>query len=57
MKTKDFIKLLERNGWVFKRHGGNHDVYVNGNEREAIPRYRELDEELAKTIIKRRGLK
>jgi len=57
MKTKDFIKLLERNGWVFKRHGGNYDVYVKGNEREAIPRYRELDEELAKTIIKRRGLK
>jgi len=57
MKTKDFIKLLERNGWVFKRHGGNHDVYVKGNEREAIPRHRELDEELAKALIKRRGLK
>ncbi len=22
------IKLLESNGWKFKRHGGNHDVYV-----------------------------
>ncbi|EOS23873.1 hypothetical protein C806_02659 [Lachnospiraceae bacterium 3-1] len=28
MKTKDLIKLLESNGWKFKRHGGNHDVYV-----------------------------
>ena len=31
MKTKDLIKLLERNGWEFKRHGANHDVYVKGS--------------------------
>lgn len=57
MKTKDLIKLLERNGWSFKRHGANHDVYVKGNERESIVRHREMDEELAKAIIRRRGLK
>ncbi|MBR5094487.1 MAG: type II toxin-antitoxin system HicA family toxin [Oscillospiraceae bacterium] len=57
MKTKDLIELLERNGFVFKRHGGNHDVYVRGNERESIVRHRETDEELARAIIKRRGLK
>ena len=28
MKTKDLIELLERNGWKFKRHGANHDIYV-----------------------------
>ena len=57
MKTKDLIKLLELNGWKFKRHGGNHDVYVKGSEREVIVRHREIDEILAKAIIKRRGLK
>lgn len=57
MKTKDLIKLLERNGWKFKRSGGNHDIYVKGNERESIVRHRETAEELAKAIIKRRGLK
>jgi len=57
MKTRDFVKLLERNGWVFKRHGSNHDVYVKGSERESVVRHRETDEELAKAIIKRRGLK
>ena len=57
MKTKDLIKLLERNGWTFKRHGANHDVYVKGTERESIVRHRETDEELAKSIIKRHGLK
>ena len=35
MKTKDLVKLLERNGWKFKRHGGNHDVYEK-TERERL---------------------
>lgn len=56
MKTRDFIKLLERNGWEFKRHGANHDIYVKGKDREPIPRHKEIDEELAKAIIKRRRL-
>ena len=51
MKTKDLIKLLERNGWKFKRHGANHDVYVKGSERESIVRHKETDELLAKEII------
>ena len=57
MKTKDFIELLERNGWKFKRHGSNHDIYTKGGGRESVPRHREIDEDLAKAIIKRRGLK
>ena len=57
MKTKDFIELLERNGWKFKRHGSNHDIYPKGGERESVPRHTEIDEDLAKAIIKRRGLK
>lgn len=57
MKTKDLIKLLEKNGWAFVRHGGNHDVYGKGKEMEAVPRHSDLNEILAKAIIKRRGLK
>ena len=34
MKTKDLIELLERNGWKFKRHGANHDIYVKGTDNE-----------------------
>jgi mRNA interferase HicA len=56
MKTKDLIDLLERNGWRFKRHGSNHDIYIKGAERESIVHHRETDEELAKAIIKRRNL-
>ena len=57
MKRNDLIKLLERNGWYYKRSGGNHDVYTNGTHIEAIERHREIPEALAKAIIKRRGLK
>jgi mRNA interferase HicA len=56
MKTKDLVILPKRNGWAFKRHGGNHDIYIKNGVRESIPRHRETDEDLAKAIISRRGL-
>lgn len=56
MKQRDLIKKLEAGGFVFERHGSNHDVYVRGTEKEEIPRHKEIDERLAKAIIRRRGL-
>ena len=56
MKQRDLIKKLEDGGFVFERHGSNHDVYVRGMEREEVPRHKEIDERLAKAILKRRGL-
>ena len=56
LKRRILIKLLEEGGFVFERHGGNHDVYVRGEEREEIPRHKEVNERLAKAILKRRGL-
>ena len=57
MKRKDLIKMLENNGWYLKRNGANHDIYTNGKDNEMIPRHAEIKENLAKAIIKRRGLK
>ena len=57
MKRRDFIELLERNGWYFKREGGNHDIYTNGKDIEPVSRQRELNDLLVQKIIKRRGLK
>ena len=56
MKRTDLIKKLEDGGFVFDRHGSNHDIYVRGNAKETIPRHREIDERLAKAILKRNGL-
>lgn len=57
MKRKDLIKLLLSNGWWLLREGANHDIYTNGQRSEPIPRHREINELLAKAIIKRQGLK
>lgn len=56
MKQRDLIKKLQSVGFRFERHGSNHDVYVRGTEREEIPRHKEIDERLAKAIMRRRGL-
>ncbi len=56
MKQRDFVKKLEDGGFVFERHGSNHDVYVRGSEREEVPRHKEIDERLAKAVLRRRGL-
>lgn len=57
MKRKDLIKLLEQNGWYLLRNGGEHDIYTNGQKSMPIPRHREIKEILAKSILKRVGLK
>ncbi len=56
MKRTDLIKKLEDGGFVFDRHGSSHDIYVRENTKETIPRHREIDERLAKAILKRNGL-
>ena len=57
MKRKDLIRLLEENGWHLERNGSNHDIYKKDDQTEAVPRHREVEEILAKAIIRRRGLK
>ena len=57
MKRVDLIAILERNGWWLKRRGANHDIWTNGIATEPIPRHREINERLAKEIIRRQGLK
>lgn len=56
MKRKDLIKLLTNAGWWLDREGNRHDIYTNGKKSEPIPRHREINEELAKAIIRRQGL-
>lgn len=57
LKRKDLIQKLEQNGWYLKRSGGGHDIYTNGVSVEPIPRHKEINENLAKAIIKRQRLK
>jgi predicted RNA binding protein YcfA (HicA-like mRNA interferase family) len=57
MKRRDLIKLFEQNGWYFLRDGARHDIYTNGQKSEPIPRHKEINEMLAKSLIRKHGLK
>ena len=50
MKRKDLIKLMEKNGWYFKRRGGNHDIYTDGKNIEPVSRQTEIKESVAQAI-------
>ena len=56
MKQRELVKKLEAAGFKLERHGGNHDVYVRGEDTEQIPRHKEINEILAKAIIRKWGL-
>jgi mRNA interferase HicA len=56
MKQRDLIKKLEENGFAFERHGGNHDIYRRGSDIEKIPRHKEINEQLAKMILRKWNL-
>ncbi len=54
MKRKDLIKRLTVSGAVLIRHGSRHDLYKNPStgKKQTVPRHTEIDENLARHIIK-----
>lgn len=56
MKKRDLEKKLKNAGWYLLAHGGNHDIWTNGTHKEQIPRHNEVNERLAKAIIRKWGL-
>ncbi len=56
MKQRELIKKFKETGFVFERHGGSHDIYRRGGEEEQIPRHREINEKLARALIRKWGL-
>jgi len=55
MKHRDLIKQLERSGCRLIRHGGKHDWYQNlaTGMAQPVPRHREINEHLARSILKK----
>lgn len=55
MKRRDLIKRLEEFGCILTRHGGKHDWYTNEitKQSQPVPRHKEINENLAKSIIKK----
>ena len=54
MKRGELIKRLKSHGCIFVKHRKKHDVYVNPRTKieERIPRHNDINENLAKNIIK-----
>jgi len=54
VKRKDLIKKITSAGCVLLRHGNKHDLYGNlkTGKKQPVPRHNEIDENLAKHIIK-----
>lgn len=57
MKRRELLRLFEKVGWRLERHGGNHDIYTDGVHVVSIPRHPNINEQLAKALIKRWGLR
>ena len=54
MKRRDLVAKLGRAGCVLLRSGGKHDIFHNPKSgiSEPVPRHREINEFLAKKILK-----
>jgi predicted RNA binding protein YcfA (HicA-like mRNA interferase family) len=55
MKQRDLIQKIIEDGAILIRHGGNHDWYRNPitGVSQPVPRHREINELLAKSIIRK----
>jgi mRNA interferase HicA len=58
VKRRDLIRHLEAHGCELLREGGSHSVYINRTARKVstVPRHREINELLARTICKDLGV-
>ena len=52
MKRRELEKQLKKLGWEFKRQGGSHEIWSNGELSQPIPRHSEIKEHLAKGILR-----
>jgi len=55
MKRQDLIRHVESRGCLLLREGGRHSIYYNpvNNQTSAIPRHREINEFLARSILRK----
>jgi mRNA interferase HicA len=57
VKRVDLVKRITKLGCKLIRHGGKHDWYQNPETgvSQPLPRHREINESLAKSILKKLG--
>lgn len=57
MKREELLRQLREKGCVLVRHGGKHDWYAQPatGVQQAVPRHREINEQLARHIVRMLG--
>jgi mRNA interferase HicA len=55
VKRRDLVEKIEAMGCIMIRLGGKHDWYQNPRTRmtQPVPRHREINEFLARSILKK----
>jgi mRNA interferase HicA len=58
VKRQEFIRELADNGCYLKRHGSNHDIFVNpkNGKKAPVPRHPEIKDSLCRLIRRQLGL-
>ena len=51
----EFIRIVERNGFLYKRHSGDHAIYINSKGRHISIPYK-LESVIARRLIKENNL-
>lgn len=57
MKQVELLKLLVKAGCVIKEGGNHTKIYKNDSLITTVPRHKEIDEFLARKILRDAGLK
>ncbi len=57
MKRTELLKKFIKAGWRILREGANHTILTDGEKIEPLPRHKEINEELAKSLIRKHNLK
>ncbi len=58
MKRRELLRRLKKENCKLVRSGGNHDIYMNtkSGKKQPVPRHSEIDEHLARHIVRYLGL-
>jgi predicted RNA binding protein YcfA (HicA-like mRNA interferase family) len=61
MKAVDFIKLIEKAGWVFQRQNGSHKIFKHPDKPNnlSVPDHKgkDVNDKLLKRLFKDAGLR
>jgi predicted RNA binding protein YcfA (HicA-like mRNA interferase family) len=56
MQRRELIRILEEAGFISKG-GTNHEKFVKGDKLVLVKRHREIEEQIAKRILRQAGLR